>query len=136
MTKEELAARLNGRAYGAEISLAECGLAKESGLVVVFGYSDDNAEFRGVFDDEITAWEGIVIHVTRTGLLQRHDDCECPYCGFEAQKAKAAEVIAVWGRGGYAWIYQTKVPHATFDILETGEKFCRGIVLSINDLPE
>ena len=34
----------------------------------------------------------------------------------------------------YAWIYRTEIPHACFDILENGEKYCKGIVFSLNDL--
>ena len=41
MTAKELAELLNGREYGNEITSDEEKLAKESGLVVVFGYSDD-----------------------------------------------------------------------------------------------
>ena len=37
LTKEELAARLNGRSYGSEITLEECEVARESGLVVAVG---------------------------------------------------------------------------------------------------
>ena len=45
---------------GVEIAPLPCALqvrsialAKELGFVVVFGYSDDNAELRGAIDDEI-----------------------------------------------------------------------------------
>ena len=46
MTKEELAAMLNGREYGKEITKAEEEKAKANGLVVIYGYSDDNVELR------------------------------------------------------------------------------------------
>lgn len=38
-------------------------------------------------------------------------------------------------KGPFAWTYSTEIPHATFEIIEEGEKFCRGIVFDINDLP-
>ena len=41
---------------------------------------------------------------------------------------------AVWGEEGYSWTYETAIPHATFEILEDEEKYCRGIVFDIKDL--
>ena len=34
----------------------------------------------------------------------------------------------------YTWVYHTEIPHACFDIVEGNEKYCRGIVFSLNDL--
>lgn len=51
MTKEQMAALLNGREYGDEITRAEHQIARASGLVVVFGYSDDNMEVRGAWGE-------------------------------------------------------------------------------------
>ena len=45
MTLKEFAKMLDGREYLHEITKEEEALAKELGFVVVFGYSDDNAEF-------------------------------------------------------------------------------------------
>ena len=39
MTKEELAAKLNGREYGQEITDAESTEAGKAGLLVIFGAS-------------------------------------------------------------------------------------------------
>ncbi len=38
--------------------------------------------------------------------------------------------------GGPCWTYETDIPHATFDIMEDGEKYCRGTVLDIKSLGE
>lgn len=35
---------------------------------------------------------------------------------------------------GYVFIYETEIPHATFDIMNGDEKYCRGIVFSKEDL--
>lgn len=43
MIAKELAQLLNGRQYGKEITQLEEAEAKRSKLVVLFGYSDDNA---------------------------------------------------------------------------------------------
>lgn len=133
MTKEELAAALNGREYREEISAAEEQAAKKAGLVVVFGASDDLMEFRGAIYDEIGAYEGGVAHLTSKGLLaNKCDDDGCPY--FRESKRGASTITATWGGGGFSWTYKTKIPHATFEVMEGGEKYCRGIVFSLADV--
>lgn len=49
---------LNGREYGDEITREEEAMAKAHGLVVVFGYSDDNMEFCGAITDEVGCYDG------------------------------------------------------------------------------
>jgi hypothetical protein len=133
MTKEELAGMLDGREYGDEITDSEETEAKESELVVVFGYSDDNVELRGAINEEVGAWEGTTLHIDKKGILQT--DCENEDCPYFAEKLKDAKTIkAIWSCLGYSWIYETDIPHATFEIMEDGEKYCRGIVFSLMDL--
>ena len=55
MTKESLAALLNGREIGNEIEHGEAKAAKEHGLVVVYGYSDDGMEVRGAIRGNMDA---------------------------------------------------------------------------------
>jgi hypothetical protein len=132
LTKESLAARLNGRQMGHEILDSECAEAARAGLVVVFGYSDDNAEFRGAINDEVGCYDGGTLLIIRDSVHQFDADharsCECPYCGYAEAVKSAARIEAIWGKDGYSWTYRTEIPHATFDIMEDGEKFCRGIV--------
>lgn len=138
MTKEQLAAKLNGREYGDEMSKDEEREARNHGLVVVFGYSDDNAEFRGAIDDEYPCFGGGEIKLHARGLINGHDKdyCPCQFCGYKPAAAKCATLRAVWCKGPeYSWTYETEIPHATFDIVEDGERFCRGIVFSVADLP-
>lgn len=135
MTKEELAAMLNGRQYGDELSRAEADQAKAAGLVVVYGYSDDNMEFEGAISEEIGCSDGGTAYLTRAGLLQNEcENEECPH--FERMKARASTIEALWcNEEGYSWTYRTAIAHATFDVMEDGEKFCRGIVFSLADVP-
>ena len=84
-------------------------IAKENGLVVVFGASDDLCEIRGAEDDEI--------------------DC---FDGGEATIA-GANVKINWCKDGHSWTYDKDRPHECFDVYEDGEKYCRGIVFSISD---
>lgn len=140
MTKEELASQLTGREYGSEITDAECAIAKESGLVVVFGYSDDNCEIRGAWNDELSCCDGGEFKVNRNGVIMMPDDEErrvLERFGVLEQVIGGGVLIeALWCKeAGYSWTYKTELPHAAFHIMEDGDKFCRGIVFSISDLP-
>ena len=70
MTAKELAAELSGRKYGMEIDSSEEQEAKDAGLVVVDGCSDDNVELRGAIDSEVGAWNGTTLYITPTGMLE------------------------------------------------------------------
>jgi hypothetical protein len=49
-------------------------------------------------------------------------------------------VQAVWcprdenGKIWASWKIQTDIPHETFDIMEDGELFCRGVVFHVDDV--
>lgn len=106
MTIYEFAEILNCRGYGNEITPSEEQIAKKLGFVVVFGYSDDNAEFRGAICDEVGCYDG--------GRVYEDGD---------------RYIDAVWCEGNFDWEYRTNIPHATFDIYDAfDEKYCRGIV--------
>jgi hypothetical protein len=134
MDIHSLAALLGGREYLSEITKKEEKEAKASGLVVVFGASDDLVEFRGAIDNELGAYEGITAYLTSEGLLTNEcEDDECPY--FEKLQEKASTIKAIFGNGGYTWTFDTAIPHAVFDILEDGGKYCRGIVFELARVP-
>mgnify|MGYP001592820246 CR=1 FL=1 len=145
MTKEELAARLHGRAMMKEITPEEEARALSSGLVVVFGYSDDNVEFRGAIQDEIGCYSGGEVVLCEDGSVfhgwdqvdHTSEDAAEEY--FERKQMRHTTLKCLWCDGGaeacgYSWTYQIDVPHASFDILEEGRPFCRGIVFEIADL--
>ena len=84
MTAKELAEMLSGRETGNETTPREGLSARDAGLVVVYGYSDDNVEFRGAIDEEVGAYEGTTIYLTKDGLLEEPacgiaENIECPY---------------------------------------------------------
>ena len=112
MTLKEFAEILDGREYRCEITPEEEKLAKKLGFVVVFGYSDDNAELRGAIDDEIECFDG--------GVLE-HDDLP-------------TTIYADWCPEDIdcAWAYGTSIPHEKFHIYDHGELYCVGIVCDIN----
>lgn len=146
LTAVELAARLNGREYGREITKEEGAEARAAGLVVVFGYSDDNVELRGAIDEEVGANDGVVLRVTPQGFLAQWPDGgfdrEDDAADYFAKKAAGfKEIEAVWCPKATeadtepfaSWAYKTSIPHATFDVMEGGELFCRGIVFRLAD---
>jgi len=133
ITAEQFAKMIDGREYGDEIHRDEGQMANASKLVVVFGYSDDNMEFRGAIYDEVSCYDGGTAFVDSSGLITNKCDCDdCPYHDRETKNAH--KIIAVWNSEGYSWIYQTDIPHATFNIMDDGERFCRGIVFSLLDV--
>ena len=69
MNAKELAAKLNGREYLREITDEEAKQAKASGLVVVYGASDDLIEFRGAIHDEGDCYDGGEILFDSKGVL-------------------------------------------------------------------
>ena len=139
LTKETLAAKLSGREYRSEITKVEEAAAKKAGLVVVYGYSDDNVEFTGAIEDEVGAYSGTTLLVSGNKVLPDHDECECEYCGYKALAKSAKSIKAVWDddddpKSNFTWTFRTQIPHATFEIMEGEEQFCRGIVFALEDV--
>ena len=136
MTTKELAELLNGREYGDEMTRGEEFEARKSGLVVVFGYSDDGVEFRGAINDEASCFDGGTCYITKNGLLTG-PDCGNHECEYFRETLKAAKPIeAVWcARDSDAtWTYKTEIPHETFNIYEDGDLYCVGMVFSMEDV--
>lgn len=134
MTPQELAQKLNGRECGDEITKQEEKQAKAAGLVVVFGYSDDNIEFRGAINEEVGMYDGGVVHVSRDKVFSDHE-CDCEHCTYHTTRDTASKIDCKWCENDYSWFISADFPHATFDIMEDDEKFSRGIVYSVNDVP-
>ncbi len=132
MTTQELADKLNGREYGSEITKEEAAQAAVDGLVVVFGHSDDNMELRGAIDEEVGCYDGGQVYINADGKLVEPCGEPCAHCNVEQLMEYPLRAVFLWGE--YTWVYETNIPHATFDILEDGEKYCRGIVFSIKDM--
>lgn len=126
MTKKELADKLNGRAYGDTFKdvLEE---ARESGLVIVTGGSDDLMEFQGAIEDEGGCFDGGKVYFDRTGVDQEGEE-------------RTNVIEAVWCDGMNSdgipatWTYKTDIPCERFNIWEDGELYCVGLVFSIEDL--
>lgn len=138
LTKESLAAALNGGQYPFDPTAEQIKQAKDAGLIIIYGASDDLMEFRGAFRDEVGVWDGGTVHLDRKGVQDR-DQCDSDeeIADYTIRKRTSRAIEALWcAEGDYSWTYQTDIPHATFEIVEDGEPYCRGIVIDILDLPE
>ena len=135
MTKETLAASLDGREYPLRFGADELKAAKDNRLVIVTGASDDLVEFEGFVSDEFGAPGEYFFN--SAGILPEHDDddCDCRFCGYKEAVKGARKVELVWDAPDEpAWTIKTDIPHANFIVNEDGEPFCRGIVFSMDDL--
>ena len=131
MNRELLASLLNGNGYGNEYSKDQAEIAKENGLVIVHGYSDDNIEFAGAISDEYGCYNGGEVRVTKKLNIK------------EANPGKGNKnvISAIWcpkdhnGKIKASWSYQTEIPHSVFEILEDeNDVYCYGIIFNIKDL--
>ena len=129
-----VAENLNGREYGHELDDHEAEQLESVGLVVAFGYSDDNVEFRGAFNDEVGGWGDITIPILDGEILkQRSEDCDdydCPL--WKDALSRAKNIRATFDNNG--WKFYADIPHEKFTIMEDGEVYGEGIVFSYEDV--
>lgn len=139
MTPQELADILQGREYPNDVTKEIAMLAKENGLVIVHGGSDDIMYFAGSMAEEIGAYNGHTAHIDVRGIVPEfadlcRDEDEDGLRRYFASEGKCREINAVWGEDDISWQYKTSIPHVTFDIMEDGEVYCRGIVFALEDI--
>jgi hypothetical protein len=137
MTKEEFAQMITGRYRGDETTATEKVIARENGLVVMYGYSDDNVEIEGAIRDEVSAYDGTTISFLNGEILaNKCEDENCPYFKGLKNNSNIKKIEALWcGEENYSWTFKTDISHATFEVVDDdGEKFCRGIVFDINSI--
>lgn len=118
---KSIAERLNGIEYRDDIPKDIIEEAKANRIVIVFGRSDDLMEFEGAIYDEVGCYEGGSCVVNYEGKIG----------------AKGGKTIrALWcdKKSDFTWSYKTKIPHETFDMFDDDEKYCRGIVFSLDSL--
>lgn len=135
MNIQEIANKLNGVQYREEGKILTRQFCKElyhEGIVVVIGQSDDLVEFAGAVSVELGAYDH---YFNSKGIVRNECDCdECPY--FQRMMREVVYYVKPkWCETPeYAWTYDTNIPHATFDVMEDDEKYCRGIVFKLSDL--
>ena len=135
MENKELAGLLNGMQYGDRIDPKILKLANDYGFVIIFGYSDCLMEIRGVISDEISCYGGGEVYFLGGVILNYPCEDEYPECPYVKKCQKdAVKVEAIFDAEEYTWIYKTEIPHAAFEVMEDGEKYCRGIVFKVEDI--
>ncbi|MDF3928638.1 hypothetical protein [Pseudomonas putida] len=137
MTKEELAAQLNGLEHPTRIPDPLIVAAQSAGLVILCGASDDLMEFYGARREEIGCYDGGTAFVDADGVLPDRDclDGDEELAEYVQRQKSAKSIEALWCKeDGYSWTYKTEIPHATFEVVEDEEPYCRGIVFALADL--
>jgi hypothetical protein len=141
MDEKKLAEQLDGISYPVNQtkSFKELArLAKENRLVIVCGESDDIMAFYGAIDDEVGCYDGCGAFVDAQGMIPSRDsidqDDETLHNWFH-RKAVAKPIAALWcNEPNISWTFRTHIPHYTFNVMEEGSIFCRGIVFSLDRL--
>jgi hypothetical protein len=125
MKLHEVKAKLHNKVeFGFDIEENFRQKLKDSGIVIVYGYSDDLMEFDGAYREEAGVFDG------GTVVMSEMDD-----------KFNDTEIVARWCEvRGYDFVFETTIPHETFDVLGEAstygpdEKYCRGIIFYIKDI--
>lgn len=120
-TVQQIANILDGREYGNELQEHEIENFEKSGIVVVYGASDDLTEFSGAISDE----QGI-------GNIYFNKDGEF----FDEDELSAKEKASLNRITTYQTPFrcETTIPHSTFRVMEDGEEYGIGIVFSVHNL--
>lgn len=139
MTPNEFATKLTGLECPTHIPKELRALAKANRLVIVFGASDDLMEFQGAIDEEIGAYEGATAVIDAEGLMPEFEEIENgdkdAFRDYFRREGRGVAITTLWcAEDGYSWTYKTDIPHATFEIVEDGKPYCRGIVFSLDHL--
>lgn len=137
MNAKGIAAMLDGSQYPLRIPTDIVNGAKEAGIVIVYGASDDLMEFEGAIYGEQGAYDGTTAFVDSKGLLPERDQIEedDELKDYFARQPNAKPIEAQWDPGkGYSWTFKTDIPHETFEITDEGEPYCRGIVFALADV--
>ena len=145
MKKEDLAQLLNGRQYGEEITDEEHLQAKEDGLLVCFVVSGDFLRLRGlIFDKDVVDEKDTKYHLyigedgDLTCISQKEiEEIKMFLEGYNIDFILPKIPIKIQWRPeelDCSWLITTDIPHATFDIYDDEELYCRGIVLELSDI--
>lgn len=131
MNLKEVADLLNDRNYTEELSTKEELMLEESGIVVIFGYSDDCTVVRGALHEDI--YPTHLIHINEEGELLDACSDECDHW-----KQRTAGMTPIGIRREKGWRYDVAFPHETFDIWNRLWKndehfFCKGICFYLKD---
>lgn len=123
---KEFAKRLTNGNNGRDIDNELVQEAKEKGIVIVYGYSDDLMEFEGAMYDEFDCFDGGTCYITPNGDLLDGE--------YTISDNKSIEAIWCAKDSEWTWSYKTDIPHETFEMIDDDEKYCLGLVFYKKDL--
>lgn len=146
VTPASIAALLHGVEYSRDVVSHEIAAqAKAAGILIVCGASDDLVEFYGAWRDEAGAGNNTEVLIDATGVLPSWDSVsgesdEEQAAEWHVRKRGARIITTLWapkdddGNEYASWAYKTDIPHSTFDVMDDGDLYCRGICFALADL--
>lgn len=130
MNLKEYANMIDGRQLDFEIfTEEELQIAKDNGIVIVTGVSDDLVDLDGAITDEVDCYEGGMITVKAVpggGIVPRRELSD-----IFTFTAKWCEDFDDYGNV-IPWTFDVPIEHETFMIYEDDKPFCRGFVFRVN----
>lgn len=124
MKKEQLVKKLNGIEYRTDIPKELLRIASEKKLLIIHAASDDLVIIDGFISDELDAFRGVEFYISSNGEVSLNDGIG----------GEMVEAIFCPKYLNTLWLFETDIPHATFDIMEDGELYCRGLVIDLNEI--
>lgn len=105
--------------------------AKENGIVIVYGMSDDLVEFEGAYTEEAGGvFDGGIVTFDMDGTSDdgntHENTLKAYWCGM-IDGEKVRDYTATWE-------YETSIPHETFKMQDGDELYCIGLVFYKKDM--
>lgn len=146
MNLKEWAEKLNDCEYGNEVSDEDRRNLSEDGVVVVYGYSDDNMEMDGAIYDEYPSYADTIYYWTGNGFVSNDrineflDYIDDEYREFYPllkplfkNNTERSYIRSIPGKD-CQFEYETNIPCEWFNVMEDGNLYCKGFVFNKNDL--
>ncbi|MBQ8806584.1 MAG: hypothetical protein IJZ68_09100 [Bacteroidaceae bacterium] len=128
MNIKEFAENLGTRPTGDEVPYHMVCEAQHQRYLVIFGASDDLVEICGHHHYEFDAFRPTTLYVTRNRV----------YSSDEIHPTTAKPIHVEYSTptatNPALWKLTTEIPHATYNIMDGDELFCKGLVIDLNNL--
>ena len=131
-----LAQELDGSDYLWEPSREDVQRWERLGLVVIYGYSDDELIFQGAISDGLSVYGDFDFELFSGGRVLQPGEVEAANAEDYVAGKNAVYRLrcrARWEHEGYSWWLGAEgpFPWAPFNIFEDGDLFCRGLVVGL-----
>lgn len=147
-TIQDVAAALQRVEIGCEADNLDLLTAcRKNNWLIVYGASDDLCKFTGAFSEEVSIYDGGEIRFTARGAIPDMDQVGEALAILEEQginlhlsdfTRELLSIEAIWDEPTNetpprrpSWHYITSLPHATFDVMESGALYCIGLVIDL-----